>query len=336
MPKTKYSNYRGRTPAGKILLIVVLTLVILAAAAVILLQQYIVYDESGTPHLLLPEKEPTAEVTPPPEQGEPPIDLTIEGSPAPAQIAAQLLSADPAAWRAERTAAVGCNAFVVDVKTAGGLVQFASVTPGAALAPTAAAGSAALKELLAGEDYAVARLSCFRDGRYSAANLDSAGLKNTGGYLFYDGQSATWLDPGKPAARAYLIALAKECAALGFDELLLTDLSYPTVGKLDKIAYGETMKDQNLALFLQEMQAALADFEVKLSLELPAVVLIDGRDSVAGLLLADLVPLADRIYAPAATKEEAAAFAAAVTALRPAADFVPETPKPLGETYLLT
>ena len=28
--------------------------------------------------------------------------------------------------------------------------------------------------------------------------------KNTGGFIFYDGNNLNWLDPGKPAARQYL------------------------------------------------------------------------------------------------------------------------------------
>ncbi|MEG1658092.1 MAG: putative glycoside hydrolase, partial [Oscillibacter sp.] len=245
-----YSNYRGRTPPWKVLLIIVLVLVIVGAAGFMVLQQYIVYDAAGAPHFLLPEKNPTEE-TPTPDQTEPPIDLTIEGSMEPAATAAVQFPANPADWQstAEGMTAAGQNAFAVDMKRSGGEVQFASQTPGAALSPTAAAASAALPGLLAEEPYAIARLSCFRDGAYAAANVDSAGLKNTGGFLFYDGHSATWLDPGKPAARAYLCALAKECADMGFEEILLTDLSYPTAGKLDKIAYGETMKDQNFALF---------------------------------------------------------------------------------------
>ena len=40
------------------------------------------------------------------------------------------------------------------------------------------------------------------------------GLKNTGGYIFYDGNNSQGLDPAKPAAREYLCGLAKEAAEL--------------------------------------------------------------------------------------------------------------------------
>lgn len=329
-----YSNYRGRTPLGKVLLIIVLILVILGAVGFMLLQQYVTYDENGVPHFLLPEKNPTEEVTPP-TQPEPSIDLTIE---TPAQTQTALLAGDPAGWQAALAdlAAKGQTAFAVDVKLPGGQVAFASRVEGVSLSATAVAATDALAPLLAGETHAIARLSCFRDGRYATGHLDSAGLENTGGYIFYDGNNTTWLDPGKAGARGYLCALAKECAALGFDEILLTDLSYPTVGKLDKIAYGETMKDQNFGIFLKEMKAALADYDVKLSIQLPAAAITTGRDSVAGLLLADLLPLVQGIYAPAATAEEASALGGAVAALSPETQFVPVIRgTPFGETYLL-
>lgn len=337
-----YSSYRGRGPLGKALLIIVLALIILASIGFLLLQKYIVYDDSGTPHLLLPETTPTEEVGPPSEQEEPSIDLTIEGGETPggtvvAPVAAQALSADPARWASEvdALAAAGQSGFSLTVKASGGSVQYASALPGASLSATAAAASAALPGLLASKAHSIARLSCFRDGLYAAANLESAGLKNTGGYIFYDGANTTWLDPAKPAARQYLIDLAKECAALGFDEILLTDVSYPTVGKLDKIAYGEQMKDANIQAFLTELRAALAEYPVRISIELPAAVLTDGRDSVAGLLFSDIVPLVDLVYA-VTTPEQVEVLTAAVAAARPEIQFVPELTQPQKQgNYLL-
>lgn len=333
-----YSSYHGRGPIGKILLMILLVLVILAAAAFILLQQYIVYDESGTPHLLLPEKNPTEETTPQtaPEAEAPDVELTIEDATPSQTLAALELPADPALWQA---AVAGLteqeqNAVCVTVKAPGGRLQYASAVPGASLSATAAAASAALPGILAGETHAIARLSCFRDELYSTANLDSAGLKNTGGYIFYDGNNNRWLDPAKPAARQYLCDLAKECAAMGFDEILLTDVSYPTAGKLDKIAYGETVKDQNFKAFLEELRTALSTYAVKLSIELPASAITEGRDSAAGLLLSDLAPLVDRVYVRT-TAAEAPALTAAVTAVSPETAFIPEVTEAPGDGQFL-
>lgn len=135
--------------------------------------------------------------------------------------------------------------------------------------------------------------------------------------------TSTGLDPSKPAARQYLCGLAKELAETGFDEILLTDVSYPTEGKLDKIAYGETGKVQNLNTFLDEMRAALAEYDVKLSIELPAAAVSEGSDSQAGLTLADIAPRVDRIYA-VTTEDQISALSQAVSAASAETEFVPE------------
>ena len=105
----------------------------------------------------------------------------------------------------------------------------------------------------------------------------------------------------------------RSCRGTGFDEILLTDVSYPTEGKLDKIDYGETMKAQNFLTFLEQMRLALAPYDVTLAIELPAQVIAEGSDPVAGLMLTDIAPEVDRICAPASAGD-AASFAAKVSA----------------------
>lgn len=94
------------------------------------------------------------------------------------------------------------------------------------------------------------------------ADVEGMGLKNTGGYIFYDGNNGNWLDPSKPAARQYLCTLAAELAQQGFDEILLTDVGYPTVGKLDKIDYNGADRAASIRLFLEELRSALGEYGV--------------------------------------------------------------------------
>ena len=212
----------------------------------------------------------------------------------------------------------------VTVKDASGHVYFDSAQPAASGAiRTESTTAAALTAMTASDTYTIARLSCLLDPIAAKADVEGMGLKNTGGYIFYDGNNLNWLDPSKPAARQYLCGLAKELAEMGFDEILLTDVSYPTEGKLDKIAYGETGKVQNLNTFLDEMRAALAEYDVKLSIELPAAAVSEGSDSQAGLTLADIAPRVDRIYA-VTTEDQISALSQAVSAASAETEFVPE------------
>ena len=318
-----YNSYRGRTPKGKIILAVVLVLVILGAVSFLMLQQYLVYDDTGRAHLELPwqkeetEKDPEQDGAGDPEDDLP--GLTIQEPEVTAVYGLQLADAPLTAWT---DVAEPYNAAAITVKDSGGNVYFDAKTAAAADFISTEPTTAAVLEQAA-DTYTIARLCCFLDPKASNANLESMGLKNTGGFIFYDGNNENWLDPGKSEARQYLCDLAKEAAELGFDEILLTDVSYPTMGKLDKIDYGTGGMTENLVTFLEEMRAVLAPYDVKLSIELAETVVISGADETSGVDLAAMAPLVDRIYAPA-TAEQAEQLAAAVTAANSSTEFVPE------------
>ena len=193
---------------------------------------------------------------------------------------------------------------------------------GAALTQTATDETDAVLAELAETYHLIGCLSAFHDPKAAMADVEGKGLKNTGGFIFYDGNNSQWMDPAKPAAREYLCALAAEAAELGVDEILLTEFGYPTVGKLDKIAYGEAAKSANLLAFLEELQTALEPYGTVISVELPADVIRNGQDEVAGLVLAEILSAADRVYA-SVLPEEVEELSAAVLAVQENALFVP-------------
>lgn len=296
-----YNNYRGRTSKGKTVLTVVLILVILVSIGFMILQKYVVYDAAGTPQLMLPGRETEEPALPEDEE----LNLTIRPSEQKSFVSRSFSVAEALtmeSWRQAWTEAPeGCNTVTADMKVSGsGKLLFDAKEMAGGARATKNDTPAALMEMLQGDtamDYAVARLSCFHDSTAARWAVEDMGLKNTGGYIFYDGHNTQWLDPAKAGARKYLCDMAVELAELGFNEILLTDVSYPTEGKLDKIDYGDTVKARNLQTFLEEMRAALEPYEVKLSLELSEAVLIEGSDNAAGIIAADLVPLVDRLYA---------------------------------------
>ena len=338
-----YSSYRGKSARGKIALAVLLVLVIVGAAAVIRLQKYVVYDDSGRPRLELPWSSGQSAGSAAGSEEEPPdANLTIQ-EPERTDVRAVRLPVGPLtdwaeAWAQASDGHSGCNAAVYTVKAPDGSVYLDSqaVLPGA-LKTVEGAGAAVGDMLKADGVYAVAEIACFRDPIAASAELESMGLKNTGGYVFYDRNGDRWLDPAKPAARQYLIDLASGCAAMGFDEILLTDVSYPTEGKLNKIDYGaaaaalpDSLTDE-ITSFLKQMQAALAEYDVKLSVLLPADLLLSGDPTgVSGQSLAEIAPLADRIYAAADDASAAEYLQAAVTAASKDTELVPVLASPEG------
>lgn len=308
-----YNSYRGRKSKLKVLLVVVLTLIILAAIGFMALQRFVIYDDMGSPQLSLPEVESSTPAKPQPGE----VDITIENEQeeeippvVTAPVTILQLSDDPALW-AQTLAVRGEEAFCVTVKSAGGKLRYPFAVGAAGRVYGNITGVAeTLQPLLRGDYYAVARLSCLRDGSVARANVETMGLKNTGGFIFYDGNNENWLDPAKEATRSYLAALAVECADLGFDEILLTDLVYPTQGKLDKIAYGTpegefqpTWTAEQINGLLSAVKEALGDRDVKLSLEITAAAAANGGvDAAAGLNLTDAEQL-DRVYVPIGTEE---------------------------------
>ena len=310
-----YHTYRGRTPKGKIALAVVLVLIILASAVFIFIQQFVVYDASGTPHLQLPGSQTQQEETEPDETED--VELTID---TPALTGVKLHALAQAALTA------GGDGVVVTLKDSEGYVYYDSAMPQASASiQTQADTAAALSTLTGSEDcYTVARISCLLDPRAARADVEGMGLKNTGGYIFYDGNNLNWLDPSKSGTQEYLGGLVKECASMGFDEILLTDVSFPTEGKLNKIAYPGAGMQESIRAFLMAMDTALAAYpDVKLSVELPESVITLGQDETAGLVLSEIAPLVDRVYA-VTTADQIPVLTGAVTAAHDGTGFVAE------------
>ena len=329
-----YYTYRGRKSKGKIALTVLLIMVILAAVVVMLLQRHVVYDENGSLRLELPwQTEESAKNEEIPKLDE--VDLNIEVMPedvpftqpkmrAYAMPTGVLTKAD---WEETRLGmqAKTCEAVAVTLKDRTGNIYFDTDAAVTYSVKTAEDSAETLAEIVSGEGdcYTIARISCFQDPKAADSHTKTMGLMNTGGYIFYDGNNSRWLDPGKAETQSYLRALIQDAAELGFDEILLTDVCYPLVGKLDKIQYGEGDRSQNLMRFLEEARAMLEPYRVALSVAVTEPVLSEGQDDIAGLVLTDIVSVADRIYVQAGP-ETAEDYAAAVREANDMVVLVPE------------
>lgn len=316
-----------------------LILVILAAAGFMVLQRYMVYDENGelrlefpglgtgsasssaaqVPdedlHIIIDRKEPEVVMPEAPVDASEPITWGV--------LAADLPLTD---WQALRDRLEPETAAVcLTVKDAEGFVRVNSAAT-AALSRSSVSVKKTTREAISqmAEDDSVssiARIVCLRDPRMPIVSVRGLGLRQKAGYLYYDGAGVSWLDPAKPAVQEYLTGLARECADMGFDEILLAEVGYPTDGDLSLLSFSETEKRENLAAFIQAVRTALTGCEVKLSLELPAQVILTGGDAVSGQVLAELAPLVDIIYART-TAAEAPQLAEKVTAAAPDTAFV--------------
>ena len=331
-----YSSYRGRGPRWKILLAILLVLVIAVASSVIYLQQFLVYGADGSRQIRLPWQ--TEEKEPPPDgeseapENQPNVDVVVQEpeDQGPKETAAFSLPAQAltqALWQ-ETEKPAEANAVAVRLKTSNGTVYFNAANAVSGAVETELDTAAALAAVTAQEGlHTIASVACLQDFKAANADVEGRGLKNTGGYIFYDGNNSLWLDPAKPGTREYVCALAKEIAELGFDELLLTDFSYPTVGKINKIHYNTDVPlANNLDLLLSDLNAALESYDILLSVEVPEAVIAEGPDTVAGLDLNRLVSRVDRIYAVTAPEkaETLSNLVAQAAGAEGKTEFVPE------------
>lgn len=291
-----YSNYRGRRSKGKAALAVLLVLVILAALAVLLLQRHIVYDETGTPRLEIPWSRDTGEDVSPAERI-PELDLVVQPPKTPEVHGVFLPAAPLTRQTVENALAEDPERDAVAVVLKDGTGTIYAELPSAVSGSTALAEdtASALTELTGGEARTIAALSCLRDPKAAAADPAGMGLMTADGTPFRDGGNSQWLDPAKSAVRQYVCALAVETAELGFDELLLTDLSYPTDGPLDRLVSDDAERCEALGQLLAELRAALEPYNVRLAVEVTADVITAGQNGDSGLTLTDLAAAADRV-----------------------------------------
>ena len=216
-----YSSYRGRGSKWKILLAILLILVILGSVGFILAREHMSYGTDGKLHFDPPWAKSDASAGEDAPSGE--VIIQEPERPTAEAMQGTLLPAAPLTAEAQST-----GSLAVTLKDDTGAVYFDSAAALAGTVSTADTTAAALAELTGGGDHTAAKISCFHDPKAANADVDGMGLKNTGGYIFYDGNNSQWLDPGKAVARDYVCGIAREAAELGFDELILTDVSYPS------------------------------------------------------------------------------------------------------------
>ena len=257
-----YSSYHGRGSGRKTGLIILLVLILLAAVAFLLSQRYLVYDETGKAHWELPFSRPS-EPTPEQPENNPisPEDVVIEREdpqpepqpqsepqhPKLTELHAQELENGSLWWDPEYVLSLVSESMMVEVKRpTGGITYGTEVETAPGVVVERGVTRENLTALLRSDHYAVARISCLRDTSYAEGRPEAA-LKATWGDVWYDGDGRAWLDPSNEDAAAYLTAICRECAALGFDELLLDGFCYPTSGDREALALPEEL-DRTAAL----------------------------------------------------------------------------------------
>lgn len=127
------------------------------------------------------------------------------------------------------------NAMVIDVKSDSGQITYPSQVP--LVQETGANDRVIIPDLqekiqlLKGKKiYTIARLVVFKDP-YLAGKKATYGLQSRSGSLWRDKKGVAWVDPYKEKVWDYNIAIAKEAAELGFDEIQFDYIRFPENGQ---------------------------------------------------------------------------------------------------------
>lgn len=302
-----YHQYRGRGRGGGKLPVILLVVVLLCAIGFLIAQRYIVYHDDGSVTLDLPffhqqqtdpQEIPDEDIhieyeDPDPEENQPeeetPVTLQVLQA---YGLPYGCLNGDPTSLLADR------QAVAVYMKNADGTLSYkTSVSLPQGVGTGGASTLTALKTITDSDCYTVARITALCDTAYAQA-LPEAAIRYTGGSLWWDNYSRCWLDPGSDAAKEYLCALAKECAQLGFDEIVLEQFRYPIEGDLTGTTAAETAQR---AAKLQELAQAIREAvgpSVAVGILLPASIGTDYSFQASGLTAQVLQESFHRIYVP--------------------------------------
>src|SRR5690606_27174875 len=132
------------------------------------------------------------------------------------------------------------NAMVVDLKDSSGFVFYDTQVQLAhdidAVAPQFDAREL-VERLHQRGIYAIARIVVFEDPVLAEARAEWA-IHNTGGGLWRTWNGLAWVNAHRSEVWDYAVALATEAAELGFDEIQLDYIRFPSDGLLDEAEYG--------------------------------------------------------------------------------------------------
>ncbi|HZF70121.1 putative glycoside hydrolase [Sulfuricurvum sp.] len=190
------------------------------------------------------------------------------------------------------------NAFVIDVKMDRGQVAFKTDNP--------MANKIGAQDLILFKDmkkfvadlhkegvYVIARIVSFKDTPYVTAN-PQYGVHTSEGGLFKDKEGLYWIDASRKEPRKYILSIAEEAAAAGFDEIQFDYVRFPD-RKGIKFAVENTQAERVKAIsgFLEEARRTLLPYNVFLSADIFGYVSWNDADIDIGQRVDALAPYVD-------------------------------------------
>jgi hypothetical protein len=147
------------------------------------------------------------------------------------------------------------NAMVIDIKTDEGKITYemdsALVRQYGSSTGVIPNIQNLIRSLKSKKIYLIARIVAFKDP-YLAKRKRTLALKNADGSLYHDNMKGCWVNPYQKAVWKYLLDVASQAAAIGFDEIQFDYMRFPTDGAVAKLNYGKISKSKTKEEIIEE------------------------------------------------------------------------------------
>lgn len=186
------------------------------------------------------------------------------------------------------------NAVVIDIKDYSGFVSYYMDIPlvkesGADKEIRIVNPGEVIKKFHEAGIYVIGRVTVFQDPILAKARPDWAMKNKTNGKLWEDRKGLEWMDPAGTGTWDYVISIAKDATARGFDEINFDYIRFASDGVLSNISYPYwdeiTPKSRIINKFYEYLRSNLPD--VKISADLFGLATINNDDLGIGQIIED-------------------------------------------------
>ena len=161
----------------------------------------------------------------------------------------------------------GANTLILEVKAEDGTLSYSTKTKigmSTGLSGDSAALSESIKKARESGYRVALYMSCFKDNEAARKNQIYS-VRTANKIIWLDGDNMRWLSPYSEEACEYLAETVRELAAFSPDEIILSNISFPTFGKTELIEYEDNgiSKEKKLSDFIAGLRESSG--EIKLS-----------------------------------------------------------------------
>jgi len=195
----------------------------------------------------------------------------------------------------------GANALVITIKSDRGMIAYPSAVPMASVAgATKQITIRSLPKLVADLHergiYLIARIVTFKDDPLAQARPDLA-IHTLNSGLYRDREHLAWTDPFQQEVRGYNIAIAREAAQAGFDEVQFDYVRFPDCAQT--LRFSQVLNQERrinaITSFLRDARNALVPYNVFLSVDIFGYTLWNKNDTGIGQQLEEVTAVVDYV-----------------------------------------